>query len=107
MTGHRGTVGPCGVSAPGILGGRRTVRRQTEDLDKETGGLMTQVAEQPGSSAGRLGSVGLDCPDPLELARFYSAIFGLDIDEHGDDDWRSLTGPGSTLGFRRSEDYVV
>jgi catechol 2,3-dioxygenase-like lactoylglutathione lyase family enzyme len=68
---------------------------------------MTQVAEQPGSRAGRLGSVVLDCPDPLELARFYSAILGLDIDEHGDDDWRSLTGPGSTLGFRRSEDYVV
>ena len=67
---------------------------------------MTQVAEQPGSTAGRLGSVVLDCPDPLELARFYSTLFGLEIDEHGDDDWRSLTGPGSTLGFRRSEDYV-
>jgi catechol 2,3-dioxygenase-like lactoylglutathione lyase family enzyme len=67
---------------------------------------MTQVAEQPGTSAGRLGSVVLDCPDPLELARFYSALFGLDVDEHGDDDWRSLTGPGSTLGFRRSEDYI-
>ena len=58
---------------------------------------MTQVAEQPGSTAGRLGSVVLDCPDPLELARFYSALFGLEIDEHGDDDWRSLTGPGSSL----------
>lgn len=76
---------------------------------------MTQVAEQPGTSAGRLGSVVLDCPDPLELARFYSTLFGLEIDEHGDDDWRSLTGPGSTLSsslgfstlsFRRSEDYV-
>ena len=67
---------------------------------------MTQVAEQPGSTAGRLGSVVLDCPDPLELARFYSALLGLEVDEHGDDDWRSLTGPGSTLGFRRSEDYV-
>ncbi|HET6298767.1 MAG TPA: VOC family protein [Kribbella sp.] len=72
---------------------------------------MTQVAEQPGTSAGRLGSVVLDCPDPLELARFYSTLFGLEIDEHGDDDWRSLSGPGSTLGFatlafRRSEDYV-
>ena len=72
---------------------------------------MTQVAEQPGSTAGRLGSVVLDCPDPLELARFYSTLFGLEIDEHGDDDWRSLSGPGSTLGFsslafRRSDDYV-
>jgi catechol 2,3-dioxygenase-like lactoylglutathione lyase family enzyme len=68
---------------------------------------MTQVAEQPGNTAGRLGSVVLDCPDPLELARFYSTLFGLEIDEHGDDNWRSLTGPaGSTLGFRRSEDYV-
>jgi catechol 2,3-dioxygenase-like lactoylglutathione lyase family enzyme len=67
---------------------------------------MTQVAEQPGSTAGRLGSVVLDCPDPLELAQFYSALFGLEIDEHGDGDWRSLTGPGSGLAFRRSEDYV-
>ena len=72
---------------------------------------MTQVAEQPGSTAGRLGSVVLDCPDPLELAQFYSALLGLDIDENGDDDWRSLTGPGSSLGFstlafRRSEEYV-
>src|SRR3954469_25607242 len=67
---------------------------------------MTQVAEQPGNTAGRLGSVELDAPDPLGLARFYSTLFGLEIDEHGDDDWRSLTGPGSTLGFRRSEDYV-
>lgn len=72
---------------------------------------MTQVAEQPGSTAGRLGSVVLDCPDPLELAQFYSALLGLEIDENGDDDWRSLTGPGSLLGnsslaFRRSEEYV-
>jgi catechol 2,3-dioxygenase-like lactoylglutathione lyase family enzyme len=72
---------------------------------------MTQVAEQPGSTAGRLGSVVLDCPDPLELAQFYSALLGLEIDENGDDDWRSLTGPGSSLGvstlaFRRAEDYV-
>jgi catechol 2,3-dioxygenase-like lactoylglutathione lyase family enzyme len=78
----------------------------TKDPDKEAGGQMTQVAEQPGNTAGRLGSVVLDCPDPLELARFYSTLFGLEIDEHGDDDWRSLTGPGSTLSFRRSEDYV-
>ena len=67
---------------------------------------MTQVAEQPGSTAGRLGSVVLECPDPLELAQFYSALLGLDID-----DWRSLTAPGSshgssTLAFRRSEQYV-
>ena len=72
---------------------------------------MTQVAEQPGSTAGRLGSVVLDCPDPLELAQFYSALLGLDVDENGDDDWRSLTGSGSllefsTLAFRRSEEYV-
>ncbi|MEU8223080.1 VOC family protein [Kribbella sp. NPDC048915] len=72
---------------------------------------MTQVAEQPGSTAGRLGSVVLECPDPFELAQFYSALLGLDIDENGDEDWRSLTGPGSSLGvstlaFRRSEEYV-
>ena len=36
-------------------------------------------------------------PDPLELAQFYSALLGLDIDENGDDDWRSLTGPGTLL----------
>ena len=60
---------------------------------------MTQVAEQPGSTAGRLGSVVLDCPDPLELAQFYSTLLGLEVDENGDDDWRSLTGAGSTLGL--------
>ena len=77
---------------------------------------MTQVAEQPGTTAGRLGSVVLDCPEPRELARFYSTLFGLEIDENGDDDWQSLTSPGSSLGqfpydrptlaFRRSEDYL-
>jgi len=49
---------------------------------------MTQVAEQPGSTAGRLGSVVLDCPDPHELAQFYSALLG----------WRSTRTVTTTGG---------
>src|SRR3954451_10904248 len=65
-----------GLPTPKGLDGPAPDQEQADET--EAGGQMTQVAEQPGSTAGRLGSVVLDCPDPLELAQFYSALLGLE-----------------------------
>ncbi len=57
---------------------------------------------------GRLSLVALDCADPLELAEFYSAITGWEIDDDEPgwdeaDDWVQLRSPnaGVTLAFQR------
>ncbi len=59
----------------------------------------------------RFSLVALDCPDPWELARFYSAITGWDIQDgeegwDGDDDWVQLrSSAGATLAFQRAPDH--
>ncbi|MEQ3554622.1 VOC family protein [Pseudonocardia nematodicida] len=47
----------------------------------------------------------LDCPHPLELARFYSRITGWPIATQTHDDWVELEsgGPGPTLAFQKIE----
>lgn len=48
----------------------------------------------------------LDCPDPVELARFYSRITGWPLAEQTHDDWVELDpgGAGATLAFQRIEE---
>ncbi|MDT0437868.1 MULTISPECIES: VOC family protein [Streptomyces] len=47
-----------------------------------------------------LGSVVLDCPDPLALADFYAAVLGGTV-EAGSDRWVDLALPsGGTLSFQ-------
>ena len=41
--------------------------------------------------------VVLDCPDALDLARFYGAVLGWDLEESSDPDWATLTPPGGGL----------
>jgi len=52
---------------------------------------------------GRLHRVIVDCPEPLDLARFYSALLGLPITYH-DDDFAVVASSdrASGLGFQRA-----
>ncbi|MET7615764.1 VOC family protein [Streptomyces sp. NPDC005408] len=53
-----------------------------------------------------LGTVVLDCPDPVALGRFYADLLGGEIQDDGDG-WVSLTGaPGTPLSFQASPGFV-
>lgn len=55
----------------------------------------------------------LDCPDPLELAAFYSRLTGLEVEPLGDllpedVEWIELVHEGRpTLGFQKIASYVA
>ena len=60
----------------------------------------------------------LDCPDALELGRFYSELLGWPMEDGADRDWVNLTPPGggvspdnpdgrATLAFQRIDDWVA
>ena len=61
----------------------------------------------------RLQLFALDCPDPLELADFYSRVTGFEVEPLGDfrpEDvrWIELVVTGcSTLAFQMAENYVT
>lgn len=54
----------------------------------------------------RFALAALDCPDPLELAQFYSRITGWPVAPRTHDDWVELDagGAGATLAFQRISD---
>ncbi|MFI5524160.1 VOC family protein [Streptomyces platensis] len=60
---------------------------------------------------GKLQCVVLDCPDALELARFYQSLLGGAVDQPDprwavDDDFSTLhTDSGLVLAFQRVKDY--
>ncbi|MFI9386579.1 VOC family protein [Kutzneria sp. NPDC052558] len=60
---------------------------------------------------GKLECVVLDCPDILELARFYQRVLGGVVNQPDprwsvDDDWATLhTDGGLVLAFQRAADY--
>ncbi|MGH3508955.1 MAG: VOC family protein [Nocardioidaceae bacterium] len=60
----------------------------------------------------------LDCPDALELGRFYSELLGWALEDGSDRDWATLEPPGggitpnnpdgrATLAFQRIDDWVT
>ncbi|KGN32833.1 glyoxalase [Knoellia sinensis KCTC 19936] len=62
--------------------------------------------------------VVLDCPDALELARFYGEVLGWELEAESDKDWATLEPPGggiapdrldgrTTLAFQRIDDWVA
>ncbi|GAA1553465.1 VOC family protein [Kribbella hippodromi] len=55
---------------------------------------------------GRLHHLAIDCPDPLALARFYSALLGRPI-TYRSDDWVVVSEDSRTSGlaFQRAEAY--
>ncbi len=57
----------------------------------------------------RLRVAALDCPDPVALADFYSAITGWPVrpSSSEDPDWIELVADGGvTLAFQRVDDYA-
>ena len=55
------------------------------------------------TSIARFSLVALDCPRPLELARFYAAVTGWQLRGEPDpeDDWVQLVSPqGATIAFQ-------
>lgn len=54
----------------------------------------------------RLNCFALDCPDPHQLATFYAAILGWQIDGDSDDEWVSLVSDaGAHISFQRVDGY--
>lgn len=62
--------------------------------------------------------VVLDCPDALELGRFYADLLGWEFEEGANRDWVTLIRPGGgvgpdnpnggpTLAFQRIDDWVT
>lgn len=62
--------------------------------------------------------VVLDCPDPLELARFYGEVLGWSLEDGSDADWATLEPPGgglkrgspgggTGLAFQKIDDFVA
>lgn len=50
--------------------------------------------------------VALDCPDPAELARFYGAILGWEVDGSDDGRWVQLkSSAGATIAFQRVKGF--
>jgi len=60
--------------------------------------------------------VVLDCPDALELARFYAEVLGWELKDGSDRDWATLVPPGggvtperpdgrASLAFQRIDDF--
>lgn len=81
---------------------------------------MSEDAAQPPSPSVRpvLDLVVLDCPDALDLARFYGEILGWTLEDDSDRDWSTLEPPGggvtagrrdgrTTLAFQRIDDWVA
>lgn len=58
--------------------------------------------------AGQLASISLDCPDPDQLAAFYSRLLGLEeAFATPDRGVIALTGAGPMLTLMRADDYVA
>lgn len=61
------------------------------------------------SMLARFSLVALDCPDPLELARFYAELTGWEIDDEGESEWDGTedwvqlhSNGGAALAFQRA-----
>lgn len=48
----------------------------------------------------------LDCPEPMELAAFYAAVFDSEVTDDSDRMWATVPIGGSSLSFQRDEDYT-
>jgi hypothetical protein len=73
--------------------------------------ISDEMSNAPASL--ELGIIALDCPDPIALAGFYSALTGLDIEPLGDFDpadvdWLELLDDGrGVLAFQKIDAYVA
>ncbi|HZE39669.1 MAG TPA: VOC family protein [Stackebrandtia sp.] len=49
----------------------------------------------------------IDCPDPMRLAAFYSAVTGRAVKPDSNDDWAGIPYGEVELAFIRVDDFVV
>lgn len=76
-----------------------------------THGAARRSSEEGACVLGNLQCLVLDCPDVLELARFYRSLLGGIVNQPDsrwslDHNWATLhTGSGLVLGFQRADDY--
>lgn len=47
----------------------------------------------------------IDCPEPLELARFYADLLGWRVHDGSTDEWANVEGDRGELNFQRVEGY--
>lgn len=47
----------------------------------------------------------IDCPDPMKLAAFYSAVTGRPLKDDSDNDWAGIPFGEVELAFQRVDDY--
>ncbi len=47
----------------------------------------------------------IDCPDPMKLAAFYSAVTGREVLAKSNDEWASIQYGEVELAFQRVDDY--
>lgn len=66
---------------------------------------MSTTTSDASPAIAPLGTVVLDCPDPLALAAFYSAVLGQPVADGSDGEWAWLDGPSPQLAFQRAEPY--
>ncbi|GAA5140039.1 VOC family protein [Pseudonocardia adelaidensis] len=70
---------------------------------------MTTTDNVRGAGIARFSVVALDCPDPVALARFYSALTGWPLDADASGGWVQLDPPdgrGAALAFQKvSSEY--
>ena len=58
------------------------------------------------SAIARFSCFAIDCPEPHELAQFYSEITGWPVDGDPGDEWVTLTSDaGAHLAFQRVDGY--
>lgn len=50
--------------------------------------------------------VVLDCPDPKQLAEFYAAVLGGEVEEPGESEWVNMSAPGVRLAFQESPGFI-
>lgn len=81
------------VALPAVVGPAASVRPVTTTENPQDAGIA------------RFGVVALDCPDPVALARFYSALTGWPLDPPaGSEAWVQLDPPdgrGAALAFQK------
>lgn len=68
---------------------------------------MSSTTDNPPALA-TLGTVVLDCVDPLALAGFYAQIVGIPIDDGSEASWAQIEFPGGIgVAFQQIPDYVA
>jgi len=64
---------------------------------------MTDNTDVPVPAKPQLDLVILDCPDALELARFYAEVLGWGIEDDSSREWATLEPPGGGLSPENPE----